>query len=92
MQEISFLPMHLPQMFPKYTNIKAGLIQTHDGKTIMHDPITGWPLFKPQLDPKKITTVLLQDDLTYTGGRVAELENYIQEYGIDNMHLSLIHI
>ena len=52
----------------------------------MHDPITGWPLFKPQLDPKKITTVLLQDDLTYTGGRVAELENYIQEYGIENMH------
>ena len=86
MHEISFLPIHLPQMFPNYTNIKAGLIQTHDGKTVMHDPVTGWPLFKPQLDPNKITTVLLQDDLTYAGDRVAELDNYIQEYGPENMN------
>jgi hypothetical protein len=84
MSKISFLPKDIQQMFPTCTNIIAGLVQT-DGTNILHDPVTGWPVIMPELSPNKLTTILLQDDLTYHGGRVVELDKYIDEYGAENI-------
>jgi len=58
----------------------AGLIQTSgygDTLTALHDPVTGWPL----VYPNPPASLFLQDDLTYTDGKIVELENYIKHYG-----------
>jgi len=51
------------------------------GGWFKHDPHTGWQIDTPPID--ECQQIYLQDDLTYKGDKVIELENYIRHYGTD---------
>ena len=52
-----------------------------NGGWLSHNPKTGWQIDTPDID--KNIDIYLQDDLTYVGDKVIELENYIKHYGTD---------
>jgi hypothetical protein len=46
-----------------------------------YDPENGWQIETPEVDTH--IEIYLQDDLTYIGDKVIELEKYIKHYGVD---------
>ena len=67
-----------------FTNegLLCGLRQLNpNGGWLPHDPKTGWKIDTPVI--KDHIDIYLQDDLTYIGDKVIELENYMAHYGKD---------
>lgn len=57
----------------KQLNPKGGWLQ--------HNPTKGWQINTPNI--QECNEILLQDDLTYQGNKVVEIEKYIAHYGDD---------